>query len=335
MKLKIAELERMVQKALRHYGYDPEETAQLAEVLLYAQLRGNNQGISKLIGRGLPKDPAAGTIQIVRETKLSVLLDGNRSPGIVVMVKAMELALAKARASGFGLAGTHNTDSSTGAIGYYARKIAEAGFVGFAFAGSPQTVSPHGSYQPLFGTNPLAIGIPATARPIVFDMATSAMAFYGLVEANAAGRSIPGDVAYDANGNLTTDPAQAMDGAIRPFDRGYKGSGLALMVEILTGPLVGAAFAGLGDSWHNWGNLILVLDPELLVDGEAFKRDVDRLIEEVKGAKKLPGVAEIHLPGERGDRLAQQHLDAGEIEVEDNLCTELKQIIGETAAGSN
>jgi LDH2 family malate/lactate/ureidoglycolate dehydrogenase len=315
-----------VKQALHYYGYTEDETAQIAEILLYAQLRDNNQGIAKLVGQGMPKDPDAGEIRMERETKLSALLDGNRNAGMIVVAQAVELALAKAQDHGFGLAGTYNTNTSTGAIGYYSRQMAEAGYIGFVFAGSPTTVSMVGSYEPLFGTNPIAVGVPSASGPIVFDMATSAIAWYGLVEAEAAGRPIPGDVAYDGEGNLTSDPARAMEGAILPFDRSYKGAGLSLIVEVLTGPLVAAAFAGVGDNWNNWGNLVLALDPELLVDRDEFKKEMAQMVEKVKATKKLPGVTEVYMPGERGDRLTQQRLDAGEIEVEDNLYNELRQI---------
>ena len=107
------------------------------------------------------------------------------------MNKAVTTAIMKAKEHGFGIVGTHDTSTSTGALGYWADKIAKEGLIGFVFAGSPETVTYHGSYEPIFGTNPLAIGIPADDAPIVLDMATAAMAYYGLIEAKTAGRKIP------------------------------------------------------------------------------------------------------------------------------------------------
>ncbi len=132
MIIKLPELEKLVRSALKKYGYLPAEIDTISSVLLYAQLRGNNQGIVKLIGKGIPKNPQAGKIKIIKETKLSALLDGNHNQGMVVMKKAMDIALSKAKKHGFGLVGTNNTASSTGAIGYYAAEIAKAGFIGFA-----------------------------------------------------------------------------------------------------------------------------------------------------------------------------------------------------------
>jgi L-2-hydroxycarboxylate dehydrogenase (NAD+) len=323
MKITVTRLRELTRDALRHYGYSEPEVSLMSDVLLYAQLRNNTQGIAKLVGQGLPKDPEAGEMQVVKETKLSALLDGSHNPGIVVMMRAVDMTLEKARNTGFGVVGTFNTHSSTGAIGYYARKIANTGFIGVASSGSPMTVSMHGSFEPIFGTNPLAFGIPSDSDPVVFDMATSAISWYGLVEASAAGNSIPDDVAYDAEGNPTTDPDLAMEGAIRPFDRGPKGTGLSMIVEVLTGPLVGAAFVGIGD---DWGNLVVALDPGLLVSPDKFRRDVSQLVERMKKAERLPRVTELVVPGERGDVLSRQRLDADEIGVDDNLLRELERV---------
>ena len=328
MKIQISDLRKTVESVLAKYGYEATEVSSISEVLMYAQLRGNNQGIVKLINPKFAKSENAGEIKVVKETKLSALIDGGHNQGMVVLKKAMDIAINKAKESGFGIVGTNNTASSTGAIGYYANEIAKQGLVGFVFAGSLETVNTHGSYEPIFGTNPLAIGMPTTKEPVVLDMATAAMAYYGLVEAKTAGKSIPEGIAYDKDGNLTTDPALAMDGAIRPFDKSYKGAGLSMMVQILTGPLVAASFTGIGDTANSWGNLIYVIDPSLLVDTETFRSQVSQMVEKVKSTKKMPGVDEIYVPGERGNKLAEKRIQSGEIEVEDNLLKELnKQLV--------
>ena len=317
MNITVEELKNLTKKILSGYGYSSSEVEIVSDVILYAQLRGNNQGVVKLLGDSLKKDSEASDITIVRETKLSALLNGNKNIGMVVMNEATKRAITKAAEHGFGIVGTQNTASSTGAIGYYVRKIAEAGFMGFAFSGSPETVPMHGSYEPMFGTNPLAIGIPSNDKPIVFDMATSAMAYFGLIQAKTAGQKIPADVAMDSEGNQTTDPSKAMDGAILPFDRGYKGASLSMMVEVFTGQLVGSTFAGIGNG--DWGNLVYAIDPELLVDKSIFTKQVSELIAQVKSSKKSPGIDQIYVPGERGDQIMQKCLQKNSIEIEDNL----------------
>lgn len=325
MKVKISELKNLGLKALKKQGYNNKEADTILGMLMYAQLRGNNQGMVKLIGKGIPKNPAAGAITVEKETKLSARINGGHNPGAVVIKKAIDMAIAKAKEHGIGFVGTNNTNSSTGALGYWAGQIARKDLIGFVFAGSPETVCYHGSFEPIFGTNPLAIGVPTDQDPIVLDMATAAMAYYGLIEAKTAGRKIPLGIAYDSDGNLTDDPGKAMDGALRPFDKSYKSAGLALMVEILTGPLVGASFTGIGDTATNWGNLIFVIDPEMLTDRKEFAKNVSALATHVKATKKLPGVKEILLPGERGDRLTKKRKAEGTIEIEDNLYHALQQ----------
>jgi L-2-hydroxycarboxylate dehydrogenase (NAD+) len=326
MKIALKELEALTTKALKKYGYDDAETATIRDMLLYAQVRGNNQGVVKLIGKGIPKDPQAKPMTIEKETPLSARINGQQNQAMVVVKKALEVVLDKAAKSGIGLAGTYNTATSSGAIGYVASEIARQGLVGLVFASSPPRVATAGSYQPVFGTNPLAVGIPASPDPIILDMSTAAMAFYGLIEAQTAGKSIPDDVAYDPEGRSTSDPAQAIKGALRSFDRGYKGAGLAMVIEILAGPLVGAACVGVGNPAQNWGQLVLAIDPGLLGDRETFMKNVNTLIDQVKATKRLPGVEEIFVPGERGNRQAAEIRASGVIDVEDHLLEELRKI---------
>lgn len=326
MKISISELEDLTARAVRSYGYGEEETRVISEVLLYAQLRGNNQGVVKLIGKGIPIDPGAGAIAVERETPISARINGNRNHAMVVVKKALDIVAEKAKKSGFGIAGTFNTNTSSGAIGYFASELAKEELIGFLFGRSPERVAMHGSCEPVFGTNPLAIGIPAEPDPVVLDMSTAAISFYGLVEAETAGRDIPDDVAVDVEGRSTTSPQEAIKGAIRSFDRSHKGSGLGLIGEILAGPLVGAAFCGIGDSKGNWGHLVFAIDPGILGDREEFIKNVGEICHKVKSSRKLPDVAEIFLPGERGALLAAQHLACGEIEIEDNLLEELRKV---------
>jgi L-2-hydroxycarboxylate dehydrogenase (NAD+) len=323
MNVQIDELKRVTLQVLARAGYPPDESETILNVLMYAQLRGNNQGIVKLIGAGMPRDKARKPIAVIKDTKLSALLDGGHNSGMVVVSHAMKIAIQKAGEHGIGIVGTNNTNSSTGAIGYYASQIAQAGYIGLVFSGSGEYMAMYGSYEPIFGTNPLAFGIPTNDKPIVFDMATAAIARFGIVEAKTAGRSIPEGVAYDKNGQITTDPAAALGGAIRAFG-GYKGAALALLVEVLTHPLVSTTQDKYGHK-SDWGNLLIAIDPELLVDGDTFTERTSNLVQRLKDAQRLPGIDEILIPGERGDRFMEAVMQAGSIEVEDQLWVALQQ----------
>lgn len=329
MKIKLTDLKKLTEKALLKYGYTAEESAVIKQVLLYAQMRGNNQGIVKLIGKGIPKAKDTGKIEIEKDTKLSALINGNKNHAMVVVNRAVDMAIKKAKEHGIGIVGVNHINTSSGALGYYAKRIAEENLLGIVFAGSMESVSAFGSYEPIFGTNPMAFGIPNKNDALVLDMATAAMAYFGVIEASTEGKSLPENIAYDKEGNLTTDPSKVLDGgALRTFDKGPKGSGLSMIVQILTGPLVGASFTGIGDVANNWsGHLVLAIDPELLGGLEVLKNGVDKMIEKVKATKKLPDVNEIFVPGEKGDAITKKVLNSGEIEIEENLYNELRKVV--------
>ncbi|CAM9215856.1 unnamed protein product [Chrysoparadoxa australica] len=315
----LTELTAVCQKAVEKLGYDAEQAKVLVEVMMFSQVRGGNQGIIKIITNGLTKDPEAKDPVVEHEHKLCARINGNKSVGMVVLMKATDMAIEKAKAHGFGMAGTNNTFTSTGSLGAYVKKIADAGLIGFGFAQSPEFVAPYGSYQAILGTNPIAVGIPRKdAGPMVLDMATAAYPFFGLLEAKTAGKPIPGDVAYDSEGNLTTDPAAAIAGAIRVFDRSYKGSNLSLMVELLAGSFVGAATND-KKAAKNWGNLVFAIDPAMMGDVGEFQAGMEVVFDRIKTAKKLPGVTQLMLPGERGGKMAAAVADANSVTLEKNL----------------
>jgi len=326
MKVSIEELKSATNKALRKSGYDEAQSQTILEVLMYAQLRGNNQGVVKLTGLGMP-NKAEGDITVVKETSVSAWLDAHQNHAMVAVNQATGIVIDKAKASGIAIVGVKGIGSSSGALGYYARRIARAGLVGMVFAGSMETVAPAGSYEPLFGTNPFAVAVPGEVEPLTLDMATAAMAYYGLIEAKIEGRPLPKNVAYDKEGKSTTDANKALDGALLTFDKGgHKGSGLSMIVQLLTGPLTGAYFAGNGDSVNNWGgHLIIAFDPNLLGGLDDLKKGVEYLKQKVKATKKLPGVNEIFTPSEHGDRQAVAVIETGEAEIEDNLWMQLNE----------
>lgn len=327
MKIQLTELQDLVNKALANQGYTPEESAVMSEVLLYAQLRGNNQGVVKLIGPGIPKDPNAKLVEVTKETKVSAYLDAHQTHAMLAVNQAIDIAINKGKDIGVGIVGVKGIHTSSGALGYYARKIADAGLVGIISTGSMETVAAHGSSEAILGTNPLAIALPTNSEPIVYDITTAAMAYFGVVESATAGRQLPTGIAYDKDGNATTNPNDVMDGgALKSFDGTHKGSGLSVMVQALTGPLMGAYFAGVGDVNTNWGgHMIIAFNPDLFAGLDETKDGVTKLAEKIKATKRLDPNTEILVPGERGDRKTDAILKSGEIEVEDNLLDALRK----------
>jgi LDH2 family malate/lactate/ureidoglycolate dehydrogenase len=325
MKITVRELESLSKRAISNYGYRKEDVKTILDMLMYAQMRGNDQGIVKLIGQGIPKNKQARTPTIEKETPSTAIINANLSMEAIAMEKAVDLVIDKARKMGIAIVGTHTGDGSSGAIGYWSRKIADAGLIGVTMSSYPfPMVPPDGSYEPMFCTNPIAWGIPTDDEPIVLDMSTSGISYFGLVEAKTQGVQVAEGLGYDKEGNETTDPAEIMEGSVRPFDRGFKGAGLSLMVQIIGGALVGGEFLNGSD---NDGNVVIAIDPEAMMGMQTFVDATTEMKKAIKQAKRLEGVEEVMVPGERGDRIRSEILESGEIEVEDNLLNELKAFV--------
>src|ERR1035437_9399652 len=327
MKVKITELNKLIVKVLTTKYYSDSQAKEITEVLLYAEMTGKNtQGFLKLMGtEPIQNIKPKYAPKIVKKTKVSSLIDGGGNPGILVSRMATKAVIEKCKENGFAIVGTKNTFSSTGVIGYYAGEIAKNDFIGIVMAGSPGSVAPFGGIDPLFGTNPMAFGFPTKNWPIILDSATAAITWYGLIRAKALGQKIPVGVAIDSTGNLTTDPAKAMEGAILPFDKSYKGSGLSMVVEILTGPLIEAIYPGSEEG--GWGNLFIAIDPDLLTARDKFNKGSSLLINTIKKSRRAKGHDIIHIPGWSGLDKKDKAQRAGEIEIEESLYKELK-IIG-------
>jgi L-2-hydroxycarboxylate dehydrogenase (NAD+) len=323
--ISIQELITLARKAISKYGYSEEETTIIMDMLMYAQMRGNDQGIVKLIGDGMPKNKNAKVPTIEKETPTTAIINANLSMEAIAMELAVNIAINKAKEMGIAIVGTHTGDGSSGAIGYWSRKIADAGLIGITMSSYPfAMVPPAGSYEPMFCTNPIAWGVPTESEPIVLDMSSSGISYFGLVEAKTQGVQVAEGLGYDKEGNETTDPAEIMQGAIRPFDKGFKGAGLALMVQIIGGALVGGEFLNESD---NDGNVVIAINPEAMIGMQKFVEETTKMTTAIKQGKKLGGVEEVMVPGERGDRIRSKILDSGELEIEENLLKSLKSFV--------
>lgn len=327
MKVKISELKNLAVKILSVKYYSQEQAEQIADVLMYAELTGKNtQGVIKLLGtEPMQNVEPNGDIKVIKETKLSALIDGNGNAAPLGCRYANELAIQKCKDNGLSIVGIHNIYSSSGVIGYYVNEITKHDLIGIAFAGSPGGVVPFGSLDPLFGTNPFAFGFPTNNDPVIFDMATSAITWYGLVRAKALGQPLPKDVATDKDGQPTTDPDKAMEGGILSFDRSYKGSGLGMIVEILTGPLAGGTFCT-PDGKGDWSNLFIAINPDLLVGKEQFKKVCSELVERVKSSRIDPKMGRIRIFGEEGLRFKKEQEQSNEVDVDGEMYNQLVRL---------
>ena len=318
-------LETLALDALKATGLSNEHAAIIKDVLLYAELRDNSQGLVKIVEGVVTPVAGAGAIEVEQKAPGIVRINGNQNVGMVVATRAAEEAGKLASTNGIGVAGTWNVSTSTGAIGCYAEQMALKGLIGIVMCGSPKVMSMAGGIDPVFGTNPIAIAAPTSAEPIVLDMATSAITFFEIVNAARQGTEIPDGAAFDPDGNPTNDPEQALAGAMRTFD-GYKAAGLALMLEIMTAPLTGAGVVGDEDQSSNRGTLFIAIDPNAMIGQEAYLDAVDRMAERIRsGRPEVPGTP-ITLPGERGRARVAAKKRAGTIELDAELVEELRAL---------
>lgn len=322
MKITIIKLKQSIRSIITSSGYyNDEEAAKMMEVLLHAELTGKNtQGLIKLMGsEPIQEIKPIGKPTVIKETPQSVLIDGKGAAGPLGAQIAVDLLLKKMDDNGIVVAGLNNTFSSICALSHYAKRIAEQGYIGIVCASSPKAIIYPGTKDPIFGTNPIAFGFPTETYPIIFDAASSAMTWYGLVRAQARGEQLPEGFAFDENGDSTTDPIKAMEGGILPAG-GYKGAGFGLVVELLAGPLVGASYAHLdGD----WGSLFIALDPDLLVEKNEFKKHATTLVEKIKALRVKEGQS-IHVPGFDNEEVLATITSESLIDIDDAVATHLK-----------
>ncbi len=324
MKIKVSELREKVLAGVSKLGYQGNDAKTIADVLLYAQLRGNNQGITKIATSGVPKASDIEELRVVNQNKCGALISGGHS--MVASAKAADMAVELAEQHGVGVVCVNHTFSSSGAIGYYSRQIARAGYIGFVCTGSTLAlVAPSGSAEPKFGTNPFSYAFPYHNGEVVFDSATSAMARFGIVEAQLKGEALPEGVGFDKNGQPTINAEAVLDGgSIAPL-AGHKGFGLALFVQLLSSAF---ALAGMYGAHHEdgWGTFVLAIDPGLLAGTTEYMQRATELVESIKLAKPLPG-QQVLMPAERGDALAAQAEASGEIDIADAIWNELVNFI--------
>lgn len=292
-----ADAAELAEAGLRRIGYGAEEARIIAAHLVESELMGYPVlGLARVLTiaeHRLTRNPRT-PVTITHETPVSARVDGGNNVGLYAIQRATEIAIDKARASGFALVGAHNTFLS-GRNAYYLDQIARAGFVGLHVACSQPVVAPFGGAAAAFGTNPIGIGLPHEPHPVVFDMGTAAANVGDLVLASRLGRDLPEDVAIDEEGRPTRDPVAALAGAILPFG-GHRGSGLSFAIQALG--LLGGAALTRGEP-QDFGFLFIVFEPGLLMPAADFQGHLDALIAKVKTTPRQPGADAIRIPSER------------------------------------
>ena len=304
-------LRDFIARAFGKAGMPAADALTTASLMAHADLQGSDghgvirlpQYLRRIRAGGINLHPE---IRIARERAGMALVDGDNAMGHLVMKRAAEVAIDKARSSGVAWVGAHRSNHA-GPASLYARMPLEADMIGLYLAvGNANHLPPWGGLDMLLSTNPIAAAIPAGEEaPVVLDMATT-VAAYGKVKAKAAkGEAMPEGWMIDRQGKPLTDPKRAEEGFLLPIG-GYKGYGLALVVGLLAGTLNGAAMGRDVVDFNkddvtptNTGQAIVAIDPAAFGDLAAFKAAVDRVVRDLRASERLPGVDRIRMPGEQ------------------------------------
>ena len=319
-RIPVAAVTGLITDAMAAAGLAPAEAAKVAEMMVEADLIGADaHGVFRLtqyvdrlkLGAINPRPD----IKVERTAPATALIDGDNGMGHVVMARAAETAVEMARECGVAWVGARMSNHA-GAAGVYAALPLKADMIGlYSAVASANHMPLAGGAEPLLGTNPLAIAIPAGEEPpVVLDIATSIVSYGTIKNHRLQNKPLAQDWMVDPlTGEPVTDPHQSAHALLLPMG-GYKGAGLALMLGLLGGTLNGAMFGrevvdfnNQPDRITNTGQFMVALDPSRFQKLDVFKAEVDRHVRSLRESKALPGHS-VRLPGDqrakrRADRL--------------------------------
>ena len=307
VRLKINILKKKVINIFKSFGLNNNHALISTNALINAELVGAyGHGLSRLkmycdrikkkVINPKPK------IKIKKISQSISHIDANNSIGFVAADTAIKIAIQNAKKTGIGMVAVKNS-GHYGLSGYYAEQAVKKNLITMIYTNGPPAVAPHGALKSLFGTNPICFGAPTGSKiPFILDTSISMINRGKIRVAAKNNQKIPKGVALDKFGKLTTDAKKALEGVQLPI-AGFRGSGLAWMVDILSGVLTGGNHAGrVKDPFddfsgpQNIGHLFIVFKSNLFVNN--FKKRIKDNIKIIKRLPKIKGVKEIMYPGQ-------------------------------------
>lgn len=320
----------------RAAGLGEAEAGTVTDVLIHADLRGHaSHGVTRIpiyaerLKAGVVK--ARPDVRITRSAPGFLVVDGDNGPGPVVSLAAMEACIGAAQETGIAIA-TIGHSNHNGAGSYYIEHAVKAGCIALAMTNAPPSMAVFGGREAVIGTNPLSFGTPTAGEaPVLLDMATALVARGKIVEASKRGDTIPEGWALDGEGRPTTDARAAEQGVVLPM-AGAKGSGLAIMVEVLSGVLAGGRFAAeMGNLYSDWeltqdnAHVFIVIDAAKGAAGTDHPARTSSLVEMLKGSALAEGHDAILMPGEIETARAARAQAEG-IDLPANVVADLEEI---------
>ena len=332
-------------KAFAGYGFNEEQSAQITDVLLAADLSGiESHGIQRLIR--YHKEITGGLVdvkavpEIVKETPISATIEGNDAMGQLLGVQAMEMAINKAKQVGIGMVAVRNSNHY-GIAGYYTKMAAEAGLIGICMTNTEAIMVPTFGRQAMLGTNPIAFSMPASPVPFTFDAATTVVP-RGKLEVYAKRDGVIRDGwALDENGHPSTDATRVLNniigktgGGILPLGgageetSGYKGYGFAMLCEICTAILSGGTTSNYIYKTPGKANIchfFMAVDYGVFGEKEDLEKALSQFLQELRDSNKAEGQERIYTHGEK-EFEACQRVKAEGVSVNEKTYAEMEMI---------
>ena len=332
--MKKNELKKLITKIFIKHKLSKNHANICAEALVNAELVGApSHGLSRLkmycdrINKKVinPKPK----IKIKKISQSITQIDAKNSIGFVAADLAIKKAIESAKKTGIGLVGIKNS-GHYGLSGYYVEQAVKKNLIAFAFTNAPPAIAPHGALKSLFGTNPICFGSPTGSKiPFVLDTSVSMINRGKIRVAARTGEQIPVGVALDKFGKPTTNAKKALAGVQLPI-AGFRGSGLAWMVDILSGVFTGGNHGGkVRDPFDDFsgpqeiGHLFITIKPNLFVSN--YNKRIKENIKRIKKLPKIKGTKEIFYPGQNKFKRYKTNLKKG-IAIPKNILQDIKKL---------
>lgn len=306
-----------METALRKLGFSKSDIERTADVIIEADLRGvDSHGVRAFASR--LADLTAGRIKVnerpalITEYGSIALYDGRHGYGPLLCSDVASRTTELAERYGIGMVLLRRS-SHWGCPAYYSRAMAAKNFIGIAISNTNLAMPLWGSSEKSVGNNPITIAAPrAAAEPVVLDIAMQKIAWGRVQLAREEGRVLPGNWGYDASGSETSDPAAIIaSGRVRPMGD-YKGSGLAFMLEILTGVLSGGSISA-EISQHttagapaNYCQTFIAIRTDAVGGRAEYEKAIEHLYATSKAASKVDGISEVLLPGDQSNAVLRE-----------------------------
>ena len=337
LELKIEEVRVLSQRIFENAGVPGQDAAVVVDNLITADVLGvASHGLMRVaayvgrIKKGLTNPVPQIGVKKVADNMFKVNAD--HALGQVAAMRALELCMEQAKKSGNAIA-VINHMNHIGMVSYYTKKAAEHGLLAFACTNASPTMAPFGGLDCLLGTNPFSVSFGAGKYDnFTLDVATAAVARGKIRMYQKEGKLLPQGWAIDAEGNDTTDPAEALKGSLLPM-AAHKGYGLAMIIDALSGIVADADLSCEAESMFNatvpanTGCYMSVVDVRRFVEPETFTARAEKWFDRIKASKLRPGFSEVFIPGEIENRKAKQA--AGTFKLLDKTWDELRELAGE------